>query len=337
MRSYELRATSYVVDSFPNSQLAACSSQLLASPMKRPLRAPATQAGGTLLARTPRLGRQGGLELTARRVLDGLYAGRHRSAWHGSSIDFAEHRPYQPGDEPRTIDWRAFARTDRLLIRRYHDERHLPLTLVFDTSASMGYGTPTKHATAVLAGAALALLAIDQGDSVRVLAGATGLAGTGDLGGGHGASRVLQVLDDLTVSGATGLPAALERLSATLNRRSLVVVFSDLLLDPALLSAPLGLLQARGHEVTLLQVLDPSEVALPATWGRVTLTDPEGVEQPFSCDAATAAADYQRAMAAHLEHCRTVCTMVGVDHLLLTTDQPVAQVLGEWLARRRRR
>jgi uncharacterized protein (DUF58 family) len=147
----------------------------------------------------------------------------------------------------------------------------------------------------------------------------------------------LQVLDDLAVGGVTGLPQALERLATTLGRRSLVVVFSDLLLDPSLLSSPLGLLLARGHEVAVLQVLDPSEVALPAEWGRVTLTDPEGLEQPFSCDAAAAAADYQRMMAAHLEHCRLLCTSVAADHLLFTTDQPVAQVLGEWLERRRRR
>ena len=288
------------------------------------------------MASTPRLGRQGGLELTAQRVLDGLYAGRHRSARHGSSIDFAEHRPYQPGDELRTIDWRAFARTDRLLIRRFHDDRQLPVALIVDHSASMAYGEPSKHHTALVTAAAIGLLAIDQGDSVRVLAEGTS-TWTADLGGAMGATRLAQVLEASKPAGMGDLATVLRSTAERLTRRCLVVVLSDLLCEIAPLLPPAAELATRGHELAVIQVLDPTELDLPAEWGRVTMTDPEGREQPFSCDTAQAHAAYNQMMAAHVAECRHALTGVRADHLLMTSGQPVAQVLGAWLEHRRRR
>lgn len=304
--------------------------------MKRPARARAPHGGDLLLASTPRLGRQGGLELTARRVLDGLYSGRHRSAVHGSSIDFAEHRPYQPGDELRTIDWRAFARTDRLLIRRFHDDRQLPLALIVDNSASMAYGDPAKHDTALITAAALGLLAIDQGDSARLLADSRA-PWSADLGGAMGATRLVQALESTKPTGTCDLGGVLRLTADHLTRRSLVVVVSDLLCEIALVIPPAADLVARGHELVVIQVLDPTELDLPAEWGRVTMTDPEGHEAPFSCDASEAHSAYNQAMAAHVTGCRNAFAGVRADHLLMTSDQPVAQVLGAWLERRRRR
>jgi uncharacterized protein (DUF58 family) len=297
--------------------------------LKRPAR------GEAVLNRTPRLAR-GGIELAARRVLEGLYAGRHRSSFHGSSIDFAEHRPYQPGDELRAIDWRAFARTDRLLIRRFHDDRQLPLVLMPDTSASMGYGEPPKHDTARLAAASLGLLAIDQGDAVRVCAGER-TRWTSDLGGAVGGVRLGQVLETLSTGGIGDIAAQLTAVGEVLTRRSLVVVLSDLLCELPPLATAGADLAARGHELAVIQVLDRSEVALPAEWGRVTMTDPEGRETPFSCDTAEARVAYDTAMAAHIDACRTTCLSVDADHLVLIGDEPIAQVLGAWLERRRRR
>lgn len=304
--------------------------------MKRSVRAREPQAGAALLAATPRLARQGGLELTARRVLDGLYAGRHRSAFHGSSIDFAEHRPYQPGDELRTIDWRAFARTDRLLIRRFHDDRQLPLALIVDTSASMGYGAPDKLATTQLAAAVLGLLAIDQGDAVRLLGSVVG-TWSGDLGGAAGAARLAESLEATTARGTGDLAQVLRATGDQLTRRSLVVLISDLLCDVGPLVQPAADLAARGHELAVIQVLDRTEVELPAGWGRVTMLDPEGAEQPFSCDTGEARDAFAQAMAAHIAQCRAVFTGVRADHVLFISDEPAAQVLGSWLERRRRR
>jgi uncharacterized protein (DUF58 family) len=297
--------------------------------------APKPGPGAPLSASTPRLGRQDGLELAARRVLDGLHAGRHRSVLHGSSIDFAEHRPYQAGDELRTIDWRAFARTDRLLIRRFHDDRQLPLALIVDGSASMAYGHPEKFATAQLVAAALGLLALDQGDAVRVLC--DGAIWSPELGGAPGVTRLMELLEAATGHGAAAPARALHATADRLERRSLVVLVSDLLCEIAALARSAADLVGRGHELAVIQVLDRTEVDLPAAWGRVTMIDPEGVERPFDCDTGEARMAFAAAIADHIAQCRRLLAGVRADHVLLVSDEPVALVLGAWLVRRRRR
>lgn len=290
-----------------------------------------------VVARVPRLARRSGLELSARRVLEGMYAGRHRSPFHGSSMDFAEHRPYQPGDELRSIDWRAFGRTDRLLIRRYQDDRQLPLAVVLDSSASMAYGKPAKDDIAKLAAAALALMAIDQGDTVQVMAGANSAQWTPALSSASAAGRACETLFASVSRGTVDLPKVMQQVGDSLRRRTLVVLLSDLLTEVEPLAEVAAAMAARGHEVAVIQVLDRSEIDLPTQWGRVTLKDPEGSVPEFTCDAGRAKVAFDLAMAAHMDHCRSVLSAARADHLLLVSDEDVAQALGTWLAQRRRR
>ena len=282
---------------------------------------------------TPRLGRSSGLELVARRVLEGLYAGRHRSPFHGSSIDFAEHRPYQAGDELRAIDWRAFARTDRLLIKRHHDDRQLPLALIIDTSASMAYGKPSKEEHARLTAAAMGLLALDQGDSVRVIIGDKQTQALGPAG----ALPLCTALTSTPSAGHFDIAQVLMGAVQSLTQRMLVVVISDLLCEIEPVAEAAATAMARGHDVAVLQILDRSEIDLPAEWGRVILDDPEGVVKTVSCDASLAKASYDAEMANHMERCQTVLQAAGVDVQHWCTDENVVHVLGFWLERRRRR
>jgi uncharacterized protein (DUF58 family) len=282
---------------------------------------------------TPRLGRSGGLELVARRVLEGLYAGRHRSPFHGSSIDFAEHRPYQPGDELRAIDWRAYARTDRLLIKRHHDDRQLPLALMIDTSGSMAYGQPSKETQARLIAAAIGLLALDQGDSVRVIIGEKHTQAIGAAG----ALPLCTALTSTPSAGQFDVAHALSAAVQLLTQRMLVVVISDLLCDIEPLADAAAMALARGHDVAVLQLLDRTEISLPAEWGRVILDDPEGVVKTVSCDAAAAKASYDAEMAVHIEKCQTILQAAGIDVQQWCTDDHLVQCLGAWLERRRRR
>lgn len=286
----------------------------------------------------PRLANAADLELAARRIVEGLYAGRHRSPYTGSAVEFSDHRAYQPGDDLRAVDWKAFARSDHLLIRRYHEERDLPLVLVVDRSASMAYGNPGKAAWADLAAAALALLAIDQGDRVRLACGAAGLDRVSpEVGGPAGIARLLAQLAAAPSAGASDLPRLVDELARRLERRTVVVLISDLLVDPATLAVPLGALAARGHELTAIQVLDRSEVDLPAAWGLSALADPEGATSPLTCDAAAAKPAYDALMQTHIAACRGLFAACRGDHQLAVTDEDVAGVLGGWLRRRRRR
>jgi uncharacterized protein (DUF58 family) len=252
-------------------------------------------------------------------------------------MDFAEHRPYQPGDELRSIDWRAFGRTDRLLIRRYQDDRQLPLSVVLDSSASMAYGKPAKDDIAKLAAAALALMAIDQGDTVQVMAGANSAHWTPALSSASAAGRACETLFASVSRGTVDLAQVMQQVGDSLRRRTLVVLFSDLLTEVEPLAEVAAAMAARGHEVAVIQVLDRSEIDLPTQWGRVTLKDPEGSVPEFTCDAGRAKVAFDLAMAAHVDHCRSVLSAARADHLLLVSDEDVAQALGTWLAQRRRR
>ena len=285
-------------------------------------------------AAIPRLS-QGSLELAARRAVEGLYAGRHRSPFTGSAVEFSDHRPYQPGDDLRAVDWKAYGRCDHLLIRRYREERDLPLVLVLDTSASMDYGEPHKGEWARLALAALTLLAIDQGDRVRVVI--DGVSATGELGGPGALPQVCAALDAVRWQGRGDAAVGAVKLASLLTRRTLVVFLSDLLADPATLARPFGALAGRGHELAVIQVLDRSELALPEAWGACAIRDPEGRVPDLACDAPTAKVAYDAAMQAHLTALRQTFAGCRADHHLVATDQAVADALGAWLHRRRRR
>lgn len=279
------------------------------------------------------------VELAARRSLDGLRSGRHRSAFHGSAVEFSDHRAYQPGDDLRHLDWRILARRDQLLTRRYREERSLPLALIVDASASMDWGSPAKldHARVLLA--ALGILALVQGDEVRVCAGSGDDAAPGPALAGEGSAAELCRRMSAAAPGGRGEPARLASAAAArLPRRHLLVLASDLLdADPGPLGSALGTVHARGHEVAILQVLAPEELSLPADWGPSAISDPEGRHPSFACDATAAKSDYDAAIHAHLEACARACAAASADHRLASTGEPAAALLGRWLAARRAR
>jgi uncharacterized protein (DUF58 family) len=278
-------------------------------------------------------------ELAARRALEGLRGGRHRSPFHGSAVEFSDHRAYQPGDDLRHLDWRIVARRDQYLTRRYREERSLPLALVLDASASMDWGVPGKLDHARILCASLGLLALSQGDEVRLSSGAAEVAAlTAPLAGEASGAELCRRLDAAVPAGP-GDPARLVAATAArLPRRHLLVLASDLLdADPGALGRALGAAHARGHEVAVLQVLATEELALPAAWGASAVSDPEGRQTPFACDAALAKGAYDRAIAAHLEACARACAAARADHRVASTAETPAALLGRWLAARRSR
>lgn len=280
----------------------------------------------------------GGLELAARRIVDGLRAGRHRSPSLGPAAEFHDHRPYQAGDDLRRVDWRAFARSDRLLLRRTREERDLPLVLVLDLSASMAYGDPDKDAWARLAAATLAVLAGDQGDRMRLAAGAgTPSVWTEEAAGPAGAVRLCADLTGCTCAGSGPADVLLTTSVARLRRRSLVVLLSDLLGDPVALGRSAAQLTGRGHELTVIHVHDASEAELPAAWGQCQLSDPEQHVAARAVDAQAAQAAYGGAWRRHVSAVAAGLSAVRADFVAACTRDDVVAVLGGWLRRRARR
>lgn len=289
------------------------------------------------LADVPRLSRAQGLELAARRRLAGTWAGRHRTSLIGSSLDPADHRPYQMGDDLARIDWKAYARSDRLMLRRFHDERQLPLAIVLDDSASMAYGQPSKADTALLLAAMLALLALDQADAVRLAIGEDARGWSPWLGGAGGAAQACARLAAVRSRPRCDPAAALAEAARRLERRCLIVVVSDLLDPPETLADAAAQAAVRGHEVACWRVLDASELALPAAWGECLLTDPEEALAPVPCDAPSTKAAFDAAAAAHHQELHRRLAAARAELSLLRTADDPALALGRWLAARRLR
>lgn len=246
------------------------------------------------------LRRLGRLRLAVRRRFAGSSAGSRRSLRRGSSAEFAEHRPYYPGDDVRRIDWNAYARLEELVLRLYVAEEDLHVHLLLDRSASLGVGTPRKFDVAKQAAAAIGYVALSGSERVSVLPFSDTLATP--LPSMRGRKRIgtlLHHLDALEVGGETSFDASITRFLSRSPRPGVVVVISDFL-DPQGFAAPLDKLLAHKHEPVLLQVLDPEEVN-PTVGHDVELVDSEtGERVEVSIDAAAVAA-YRRRLQAFFE------------------------------------
>src|SRR5512135_3377456 len=272
----------------------------------------------------------GGIELVARGVVEGFLSGLHRSPFHGFSVEFAEHRPYQAGDELRYLDWKALGRRDRLYVKQFEEETNLRATLVLDVSRSMGWGGGpdrlTKCAYAVRLAAALALVLLRQRD-------ATGLIAFDD------AVRVAlppkarsrqwhllaATLQGLEAGGGTAAEPALRRVSALLRRRGMVVFISDLLLDRDLALTALRYLRHRGHAVVVLHLMDPAEQDLEAG-GEARFVDPETGEGVVAAPRELAA-DYRATVERVVRAWRRDCRSCGIGYHRITTTTPFGHAL----------
>ena len=228
----------------------------------------------------------GSMELVAKFVVEGFITGLHKSPYHGFSVEFAEHRPYLPGDAIRNIDWKLFARTDRHYIKQYEEETNLKAHIIVDASRSMNYTSDpkriTKYKYATMLAAALAYMLMRQQDAV-------GLAIFDEELRTFMPARLkqsylremLRVLQTTEPSHATRTETALRRVAERLTRRGLVIVISDFLDEPDQIKLPLSLMQHAGHEVIAFQVLDPAERTLELGSADATIVDVETGEQIF--------------------------------------------------------
>src|SRR6266487_2758127 len=203
------------------------------------------------------------LELRAKVVVEGFWNGLHRSPYHGFSVEFSEYRQYSPGDDPRYLDWRLYARTDRYFIKKFEDETNLRCHLLVDNSRSMTYGSLryTKAQYANTLAATLAYFLYLQGDAVGLLTFDERIREYLPARHRTGHLRHLMLrLEQPAGGSATDLTAPLEHIIQIVKKRALMVLISDLLAPIGLLEKNLGSLVACGHEVLLFHLLDPAEL-----------------------------------------------------------------------------
>jgi uncharacterized protein (DUF58 family) len=279
------------------------------------------------------LARIGNLELVARWVVEGFISGLHRSPNLGFSTDFAEHRPYVPGDDIRHVDWRVFARTERTYLKSYEADTNTNFTVLLDVSASMGYahGAITKLAYAKLIAATLAWFSRRQRDRVGVATFADDVREIVPPSARH-LPHVLHVLDRATAGGAGALARPIARIAQAQPRRGIFLLLSDLYEPAAEVSRALGPLTGAGHDVMVIQLLDAAERTFPFD-DSTTFRDLEsGAQLPVS--PAKSRARYLAAMDAHLAAMRAKLAGSRVDYMLVDTAQPIDRVLFDYLVRR---
>jgi uncharacterized protein (DUF58 family) len=296
-----------------------------------------------LLARIADLG------LVARIVVDGLVSGLHRSPFHGYSAEFSQYRHYRPGDDLKYVDWKLVARTDRVYTKQFRETTNMAAEIVVDTSASMGFPLARRSAGAeegakagpgisklryaVIAAAALAHLVSTQGDAVGLTAARGGSplhlaprTGRQQLG------RVLAALASLEAHGAWRGVDAIRGAAERLNRRGLLLVFSDFYDSEDDVFAQLRRAGRMGHEVMLFQMISRDELELPYRQD-LELTDLE-TGQRLAINTGLARRDYKDAVAAFLERSRMRAAAEGFQYSLVITDTPPDRALRSFLLAR---
>ncbi len=275
------------------------------------------------------------LELIARTVVEGFLHGLHRSPYVGFSVEFASHREYVPGDDLRHLNWKLYARNDKLYVKQYDAETNLDCHLVVDVSTSMETKSAgvSKRRYATMLAAAVAHLALTQRDAVgvtlfadRVLAHARPRAKVNQL------EEVLGTMVRCPGKTPAASAGVLHEVAELMPRRGLVVLISDLFFEPEEVFSGLDHFRFRGHDLLVFHLLDPLEHHLPLE-GQVRFQDLETGEE-LTTQVNEIRAAYESAIVAWEESLDEGCRGREIDRVTVTTEQPLEQALYDYLTRR---
>jgi uncharacterized protein (DUF58 family) len=305
----------------------------------------------------------GRIEIVARWIVDGFMSGLHRSPRKGFSVEFAEYRPYQPGDDLRYIDWKIAARSDRWVVRQYEEETNLRASIVLDVSRSMAWSGAamragassgkgrggagggaggrdaataaqlTKLEYAERLTAALALLLLRQRDAVglvrfdeRIRTAVPPRARNGQW------RRIVASLEEPGAGRASSAAEALHQAARLISRRGLIVLISDLLMDIGEVQVAMRGLRALGHDVTVLHIMDPAERELPGA-GEAVFVDPE-TELSVPASIADVRAAYKNTVDEVIGEWRSMFGGLGIGYEVVSTDAPFGVPLRQAFAAR---
>ena len=277
------------------------------------------------------------LELRARVAVEGFLSGLHRSPHRGFSVEFNDYRQYQRGDDLRHVDWKLYARSEKFYIKQYEDETNTRCMLALDTSASMAYGSQglSKLDYAISVASALAYFIMRQRDAVGLLTYDDKLreflparARQPHL------MQLLRILSQVQPGQQTDAAKPLADLAATLTKKSLVLLISDLLQGEEATLATLRNLRAMGHDVIVLHVMDDSELHFTFDESSEFIDSETG--EAFITTPASVREAYLDNVNRFLDDCKKQCQRAGVDYCLLNTSEPIDAALAAFLSKRAR-
>jgi uncharacterized protein (DUF58 family) len=286
------------------------------------------------------------LELSARIIVEGMRQGGNRSPFHGYSTEFRQHRPYRAGDDLKYLDWKLFARSDRLYTRQFRETTNVPVMLVLDCSASMAFPATTesdqanpadrsisKFRYAQLAAAALLYVASDQGNAVGLMTRqGDALKYVPPRGGRPHLRSLLASLSSLRAESSWEPARVIESAARLMRRKGIVIVISDFYDDEQGTARALRRMTTHGHDVSVLQVMTREEVQLPAQ-GQVEFIDAESGARRL-VETTSIAQQYAQNVREFVGRVRGEATRSGIDHALIVTDTPPERALRDWLQRR---
>jgi len=275
------------------------------------------------------------LEIRARHIVEGFLSGMHRSPYFGQSVEFLQHREYATGDDLRHVDWKVWARQDRLYVKQYEEETNLRCTLLVDISNSMAYGKGplNKYEYGCTLACSLAYLILRQQDGVGCVTFDERIRVSVPIRTKH--NHIFSIVDSLAVQeprDKTDMYAILRQIAESAPRRGLMVLVSDLLADREGLFRGLRLLRQRGHDVLIFHVMDDEELDFPFN-GPMRF---EGLESPdfLNCNPRALRDGYLAALQQFLDDIRREAARNSCDYSLIRTSDPLDAALATFLSKR---
>ena len=275
------------------------------------------------------------LDLRAQHIVEGFLSGMHRSPYFGQSVEFLQHREYAPGDDLRHVDWKVWARQDRLYIKQFEEDTNMRVNLLVDVSSSMAYGEGhlNKYEYAATIATSLAFLILKHQDAVgcltfddKVRAKIQTLSKKTQL------ASIIQSLEVNEPKDKTDLGNIFVQAAETYPRRGMMIVVSDLFGDVAATMKGLRLLRQRGHDILVFHVMDDDELEFPFT-GPTRFEDMES-DTRLNCNPKALREGYLEALQEFLDEVRRECAKNAIDYALVKTSDPLDAVLAQFLSRR---
>jgi len=283
------------------------------------------------------LARLGSMDLVAKQVVEGFLTGRHRSPYHGFSVEYLDHRPYTPGDDLRAMDWKMLARSDKYQIKLFEDETNLRAYILLDCSESMAFksGEIDKLSYGAYLAAALTYLLIRQNDAVGlVLFDKEVRQYIPPKAHPSQFRRILQALDGVKSGGETDVGAVLHEAAERTKRRGLIIVISDLIDKEESVASGLQHFRHNNHEVIVFHTMDDAELTFP--YERLTrFKDMEGAGRVVT-NPKSLRKRYLDRIQAFTEQIKHDCFERKISYNLASTTEPYDRFLAAYLDKRAR-
>ena len=275
------------------------------------------------------------IALRAKLVVEGFIIGLHKSPYHGFSVEFSEHRPYSFGDEIKYIDWKLLAKTDKLYIKQFEEETNLKCHILFDKSASMGYGSNdiTKFDYAQTLCASLSYLMIKQQDAVGLTTFDKKISTS--IPPKSKASHLnilLNALHNAKVKGETEISKILHSLAESIKKRGLVILISDLLDNQEEVIKGLRHFRYKGHEMIIFHIMDNKEILFDFNEG-INFIDLENNEM-IKTDPRQIKSAYRKAYSDFCNQYKLECRKNNIDYVQINTSDSLDKSLIEYLIKR---